>query len=297
MVFPPATPPAQSNDFFDIAGLFGLSAPTGPQVSSGINSQQNNLPNNRAAISTRHQIRWLVPEGPIVEMYINPQNISYNYKKTISPQRTKGGYVIQYWGEDLVPLNISGTTGTSGIEGINVLYNVYRAEQLAFDPFALYQAAQKSLQNSSAGVFGTNSALGSGNVLDSILNASQSVLPKPVANPPSLAALACTVEMYWSGEVYRGYFTDFSVKESASELGLFNYDINFMVTQRRGFRQNFLAWHRSPTDGPSNSDPINGIPYSFGSLVTSEPNGYTPGTVPSSDTLNSFATSLGLGGF
>lgn len=289
-------PPIQLTDPFSISQAFGLQPPTTSAASNSI-LQQKKPQNNRTAISTRKPVRWLVPEGPIVEMYINPQNITYDYKKTISPQRTKGGYVIQYWGEDLININISGTTGTSGIEGINVLYNVYRAEQNAFDPYALYQASQANLQNQSAGLFGPGSALASGNLIDGLLNSADQVLPNPIRNPPSLAALASSVEMYWSGEIYRGYFTSFNVKESASELGLFNYDMIFVAVQRRGMRQNFLAWHRSASDGQSNSDPINGIPYSFGNLVENANSGYQPGTTPSSETLNGFAEALGLGGF
>ena len=58
-------------------------------------------------------------------MYINPQQMNIDEKKVIKQQRTKGGYIIQYWGEELTTLNISGTTGSAGVEGINVLYEIY----------------------------------------------------------------------------------------------------------------------------------------------------------------------------
>jgi hypothetical protein len=69
--------------------------------------------------------------------------------------------------------------------------------------------------------------------------------------------------MYWSGWVFRGYFADFRIEERADNLGLFNYSMNFVYTQKRGYRTNFLAWHRSPTNGPSDSDPEFGTPYSY----------------------------------
>ena len=85
----------------------------------------------------RNIITWFVPEFGIARMYVNPQSIIYNHKKIIQRERTKGGFNIQYWGEDLSVLNINGTTGTAGIEGINMLYEIYRAEQYAFDSVGL----------------------------------------------------------------------------------------------------------------------------------------------------------------
>src|SRR5260221_7430062 len=110
----------------------------------------NGLPSSkvrsgRKAHFERSIIHWFVPEIGIVNMYINPQRITYNDRKVIDPQRTKGGYVVQYWGEELTILNISGHTGSSGIEGINVLHEIYRAEQLNFDPIALTMAADNSI--------------------------------------------------------------------------------------------------------------------------------------------------------
>lgn len=218
-------------------------------------------------------MHWLVPEGPIIQMYINPQQVRYNYSKNIENQRTKGGFVIQYWGEALTTLDISGTTGTSGIEGINVLLDIYRNEQLAFDPYALFLASKQNQDTYAGDVFGIGSALSSGgNFLDALAGASQEAFPQTTKPAPTLASIASQVELYWSGEVWRGYFNSFSVTESAQNIGMFDYEISFTVTQKRGFRRNFLAWHRSAVSGPSNSDPTVGTPHSFSNLVNAEPN-------------------------
>lgn len=247
---------------------------------SGWGTRQARIANNRPAVSTRKTMCWLIPEGPIVNFYVNPQNVSYNYKKAISQQRTKGGFSVQYWGEELTTLRLSGTTGTSGIEGINVLYDVYRNEQLAIDPFALFLAAQTDTAAINGGAVGSaiGDFFGGGDVANTLGGIAGGILQAgaEMANPqttrpkPSLAMLACTVELYWSGEVYRGFFTSFTVTESADQLGLFNYDIDFTVTQKRGLRQNFMPWHRSAVNGPSNSDPRFGRPYTFGALTYGE---------------------------
>ncbi len=233
---------------------------------SGANVRQAQFPSNRLAGPVRNLIKWFVPEVGVVEMYINPQSISYSDKKLISEQRTRGGYVVQYWGEELTVIKISGTTGSSGIEGINVLRDVYRAEQIAFEPFALAMAggAFGLVENLAEGVASADS------VGEGLLSAATDVAAMaPLvdnATRPTLASLAFSVEMYYSGKIYRGFFTDFSVSESAEKIGLFDYETTFKVTQERGWRNNFFAWHRSATEGPSDSDPEFGAPYTYSDL-------------------------------
>lgn len=238
---------------------------------SGFVTRQSSVFSGRDAYPTRNMVRWFVPETGIVEMYINPQGIKYSNKKHISSQRTKGGYVLQYWGEELGTISINGTTGSSGIEGINVLEDIYRAEQLAYDPWALSLSAE--LDNKSNKLFdgdGLFSAVANdaaSSFFDLVKDSIETGSTNPNRPMPTLASHAFSIEMYWSGWVFRGYFTDFNVDESAEKLGLFDYNMTFMVTQKRGWRLNFMPWHRTATAGPSNSDPVSGVPYSYGYLA------------------------------
>lgn len=249
-----------------------------PPTSSGNGSRQNKVPPNRAGFHTRNLVRWFIPETGIIDMYINPESIVTNDSKIISDTRTKGGYILQYWGEEKTQLQISGTTGSSGVEGINVLYDIYRAEQVAFDPYALVFAAALDASNNNDSFLGdspvsllSNLASGLGQTFSQqVTNSLVSGTTNPTRPRPTLASLAFSVEMYWSGWTYRGYFKDFRVTESSQKLGLFDYSMTFIATQRRGYRANFLPWHRSPTSGPSNSDPEFGAPYSYSSLVSQQ---------------------------
>ena len=216
-------------------------------------------------------------------MYVNPSNISYKHKKLITKERTKGGYTLQYWGEDLTTLAISGTTGSAGIEGINVLEEIYRAEQLSFDAVGQTLAASSAASGAQAQILsGIGSALaqtsgsaiggggGGGGVLGSGIaqgifgaNTFTSLAPR---NIPSLAELAFGVELYYNGWVFRGFFEDFDVVESANNIGLFEYTLNFTTTQRRGYRLNSFPWQRSAVDGPSNNEQSGGVPLSWEKL-------------------------------
>lgn len=259
---------------------FGFAARI-PPTSSGASTRQGRVQPNIDAVTRRKIMRWLVPEQPVVEMYINPQSVDYQYKKTITPVRVKGGYVLQYWGEELTGLGINGTTGTSGIEGINVLMDVYRNEQLMFDPYALFLQAERDRaeqENFDGIVFGEGGPFGDSNspILNALLGTSgEDIVNDSTSNivnsrnKPTLASMAFTVEMYWDGEVYRGYFDNFTFHEKADSLGLFTYDFNFKVTQKRGFRHNFLAWHKHPSYGPSNWG-AGGPPLSYSRLTSSE---------------------------
>ena len=211
-------------------------------------------------IRRRQLMRWKVPDIGYVDMYINPQQMSIQEKKVVSKRRTKGGYVVQYWGEELPTIGISGTTGASGIEGINILRDVYRAEQKAFEKVA------KSLTDR-LGSFSLSGVAGS--IQGAIANPGKAIgsaiagLFSSGVNPPllpTLGSLALSVEMYFQGWVFKGYFTDFSIEESVQQgVGVFTYRLNFQVTDRRGIRSNFMPWHRSPAD----IDPATGKPFNY----------------------------------
>lgn len=235
----------------------------------------NNVPNFRTGTQGRDIIHFFIPEFGVVRLYVNPANINYRHKKLITKERTKGGYTLQYWGEDLNTLTISGTTGSSGIEGINVLEEIYRAEQLAFDTIGqslsgssaasgaqaqIISGISSALSQTSGSVVGSGT-LGSG-IAQGIFGANTFTALAP-RNIPSLAELAFGVELYYSGHIYRGFFEDFQVSESASNLGLFEYTLNFTTTQRRGYRFNQFAWQRSATSGPSNNQESGGVPLSW----------------------------------
>jgi hypothetical protein len=212
----------------------------------------------------RNIITWFVPQFGTVRMFVNPQNITYNHKKLINKDRTKGGYTLQYWGEELSTLNISGVTGSAGIEGINMLYEIYRAEQYAFDAVGLTLAANNASADMANNLIqGIGGALGQAiggpsaaaqaggaGLLGGILGLDSPNNNLSTRNIPSLASLAFAVEMYYGGWVYRGFFENMTITERADNF-LLDYSMTFTVTQRRGYRTNYFPWAQSPVSGPS----------------------------------------------
>lgn len=224
---------------------------------TGNNLPSSNVrPNREQAELKRNIIHWFIPEIGVVQMYINPQNIQYTKNKLINKERTKNGFALQYFGEELTTLSITGHTGSSGIEGINVLDEIYRSEQIAFDPMAVQlYAANNDLPNQLGGLLGGGlvGAIGAA-VGDALLGGTGSTgLAGGVnSNVPTLASVAFGVEMYYMGWVYRGYFTSMTVTEAADNF-LWNYSLSFTVTQKRGYRGNYFGFHRAANVGPSNN--------------------------------------------
>lgn len=200
---------------------------------------------NVGATYRRNLINWVLPDTGVVSMFINPANISINRTKDIKADKTKGGFVIQYFGESLVDISITGTTGSFGIEGINVLEDIYRNEQLVFDYHALN--AQADYETETGNWFADFFAPTLGEGIDLASMFGDSEMNSPFSSPkPSLAYYASAVEMHYGAATYHGFFTSFNVTESSDTLGWFNYDLKFKATLLKGRRPNFMPWHRSP---------------------------------------------------
>jgi hypothetical protein len=223
-------------------------------------------------------------------MYINPQSFSVVERKLTKETRTKGGYIISYWGEALPEIDISGTTGSGGIEGINVLRDVYRQEQVGFNDI-VSQLNSGFLSNLLQTTIGAVQSLTSNplaapvtSVVNSLSNPNQffsdvvttvgnvanvfDAIGNAISNDtqliPTLGALATAVELWYDGKIYRGFFKEMKVDEKADETGIFRYSIKFMVTRQTGMRKNGFPWQRTVNAGPANSDII---PLSFGALT------------------------------
>lgn len=205
----------------------------------------------------RTVVYWrTVPYG-YVSMYINPQQIEISNKKIASFTRTKAGFVYQYGGEDLTNISINGTTGSSGIEGINVLEAVYRSEQAGFDPVAQQFDTVAQLGQLAPSI-GTSidpfaAAIGTAAV--------SNIFEQPT---PTLASMAASVEMIFQNVTYRGFFTEFRVTERADTQGLFDYAIGFTAYAKFGQRTNFMPWHRTPASDARGKDRSIGL--SFGDV-------------------------------
>lgn len=67
---------------------------------------------------------------PQITMYVAPSSLSFQYKKIIHREKTRGGWLEQHWGEDLDVVSATSSTGTFQILGTG-LTTVQRYTSLA----------------------------------------------------------------------------------------------------------------------------------------------------------------------
>lgn len=231
----------------------------------------------------RETIKFLIPTSmlsitsnsignrKIIPLYINPSTVQTTYSKNISETQTIGGFIIQYWGDRITTISINGTTGSGGIDAINILYEVYKAEQTSFNTNLLarrkklqlaVENAQQGQTENPDGLRALDQVLFNGaftDIVDGVSNTMdyfKSAITgeeigeenKPVKLMPTLSAFAVSLEMHYQGRINRGYIDSMTVNEDGNSPGHFNYTIQFKSLKEYGERNNFMPWHTNPRD-------------------------------------------------
>lgn len=259
------------------------------------------IPNMRLAsgITNRDKqiMTWLLPNSTTVQMYINPESFVISETKQIQPIRTKGGFVVQYWGDNLTRLTLQGTTGSAGVKGINILRDIYHAENRAFEVIAASQTNQliEELHKQK---------LSDVNIGQQVIPAiSKTLREKNFLLRPSLASLAVGITLFYQGIQYRGFFNTMTVTEDINRLGLFTYNIEFMATDIFGRRNNFMPWHREAIADDVTGQILNALASKAGNAIRgffglspqqNTPEIFHPENSPPSFGGNSFAAQAGL---
>jgi hypothetical protein len=257
-----------------------------PSASDLLNAVSD-FPNTRLAsgITNRDNqvMTWMLPNGTTVQMYINPENLSIQESKQINSTRTKGGFIVQYWGDNLTKLTLTGSTGSSGIRGINVLRDIYHSENRIFEVVAGSQTG-RIIDNIEAGA---TADAGVGYSLVSYV--SQQLRDMNFILRPSLASLALGITLFYQGVEYRVFFNSFNTVE---EVNLF-----------RGKRKNFMAWHREPVADDPAGQLLNALVSKAGNALRgfmglgaqqNTPETFHPESAPLTFGGNSVASQFGL---
>jgi len=270
-------------------------------IAADILNSLEELPNTRTSVGITNRdkqiMTWRLPNGSIVQMYINPQSLVINESKQINQVRTKGGFVIQYWGDNLTKITIEGTTGSSGVKGINVLRDIYHIENRNFADIAGAQANElfTALQTGNLG----NESFGS----KAVANYAKTLRERNFLLRPSLASLAVNVTLLYQGIQYKGFFTYMNVIENTQRLGLFNYTMEFVATEIRGRRNNFMAWHKEPLADDMTGQLVNALVGSAGNALRGlvglspqqiTPEEFHPENAPLTYGGDSFASQMGF---
>ena len=185
----------------------------------------------------RQLMVWELYNGTFIEMYVNPQNVTFTLNKKITPTRTKGGFIVQYWGDELEVIQMNGTTGSSGIEGMEILNDLYRSEQLGDSGMANLQSVYSRLSTHQH-ADDTHKKLSGSPPLSPEWSASK-------ARSTDLVARATQVVLWYGKKRYYGIFTNFSITEAAAHPGEYIYSLSYSVWKTYGRDVNYMPWHRS----------------------------------------------------
>lgn len=169
---------------------------------------------NKQAISWR--IEGLLNTPPPLTMMINPSNMDLSYAPLVSETRTLGGFIQEFWGEQLTTLGASGQTAMfydqSGITNKNV--RTSESYQNFIRLVNIYKNNGKDYQE---------------------INSNWTETAKRVAlqNPNRIKSFGAVI-MTYIGKEYEGYFENFTFKELAEKPHNFEYDFSFKIEKTIG---------------------------------------------------------------
>jgi len=149
----------------------------------------------------------LLPDGLQFVFHINPNELSINYAKTVSRIQTMGGFVEQVWGDDAQEISMSMNSGAFirpyvGLSSLtNPDYGGTRRETIAYDKYLDILA----LFHNNGMIYGVR-----GQVIQ-----------------------AGIVSLYFDNVIYYGWFSSFSVTESADSPYKFDLQANFTVDKEQ----------------------------------------------------------------
>lgn len=166
---------------------------------------------NKQVISWR--IIGLVSLPPTLTMMINPSNLDLNYTQLVNETRTLGGFIQEFWGEQLTTLSASGQTAMFYDEGgiTNKNSRISESYQNFIRLVNIYKNNGKDYQQ---------------------IPSNYTEQAKKVAsqNPNSIKSFGAVV-MTYMGKEYEGYFESFSFKEMAEKPYNFEYDFSFKIVR------------------------------------------------------------------
>jgi len=149
----------------------------------------------------------VLPESLKMVLHVNPASLNFSYTKQIERIQTKGGFVEQHWGDAPTTVSLNRVTdgfmrlysGLSNITGGGQNMGGTRRETIAYDKYLDMLALFKN----------------NGSVYDTT----------------GKIVFQGVIQMTFDGGIYLGWFTSFSVTESAEKPYMFDLTAEFMVAK------------------------------------------------------------------
>lgn len=163
---------------------------------------------NKQAIIWR--IEGLQETPPELTMLINPANLDLSYTQLVTENRTLGGFIQEYWGEQLTSLSATGRTAMFYNEG-----GITNSDTRESESYQNFIRLVNIYKNNGKDYY-----------------SERLTLAKNI-NPDRIIAFG-TVVMTYMEKQYQGYFESFNIKEMAEKPFNLEYDFTFKVTKTVG---------------------------------------------------------------
>jgi hypothetical protein len=159
-------------------------------------AKQNSVPISWSLVGTTQKV-------PSLTMLVNPANLELSYAPMISETRTLGGFVHEYWGEQLTSLSASGRTAMFIDENGLSNENARNTESYQY-----FMTLLNIYKNNGKDYYNTYTTV-----------ASQ-------RNPTKITGLGYVV-MWYDKRQYQGYFEGFNYTEDSANPFNLSYDLSF----------------------------------------------------------------------
>jgi len=148
---------------------------------------------------------------PSLTMLVNPANLDITFSPLINETRTLGGFIHEFWGEQLTSLSATGRTAMF----VDSEKGITNKEARYTESYQYFMSLLNIYKNNGKGYFKNFDT-----------NATK-------ANPTKIASLGI-VSMYYDLKQYDGYFETFTYTESADKPFSLEYSLAFRAVRIRG---------------------------------------------------------------
>jgi len=179
------------------------------------------------------------PNPPMMTFLINPSTMTSSFSKKVNTSFSRGGYIVEEWGENLDVLNLSGSIGgyyvlKSDLGDITGLSRYDRNRSISFrnlmELFLIYRNNGAIFQNTivSSDDNTTNKLIES-----NIYSPVSKRVPASVRSIKNKIVSLGDVYLQYDQTIYYGSYDNFSIIEDASKPFNLSFSFSFTVLRRK----------------------------------------------------------------
>lgn len=227
-----------------LSRLKGIALPSTSEFVLVDNTLESELPTqsqSRIPLTMWIDYGGRMPNPPVVTLLINPQTMNSSFSKKVNASFTRGGFIVEQWGENLDVLNFSGTIGAyyviSNSTAGTGLNRYDRSKSYSFrnlmEIFLIYRNNGSIYLNSAKKPENNQKAKKQNKLVDSAgYKRVDQRVPNSLKTTKTRISSVGDVYLQYDRTLYLGSFDTFSIEEDASRPFSLSYNFSFTVLRR-----------------------------------------------------------------